>query len=229
MGSLYIFGDSYSTPNYFVEPQLSWWGLLAKQLDMPVCNYSWPGNNIDSIQHIVVSNRDQFNKDDFVVIGIPPKERLTIFKNDAVPKPVTHFDKNLVQTHISDVLTHQGLDQCTMHEMGKDMVNAYNVSWQEAKILKDIILLSHWLDSVVNKHIIVNLGVPFQPVTEWPTLKSLQEQALENKKILVFSNTYYSVNKDVHKPVDYDTWGWQGHHGAEGNALWYNSVLRTLL
>jgi hypothetical protein len=226
---LYIFGDSYSTPYYCVEPQQSWWGLIAKQLGLPVSNYSWPGNNIDSIQHIIVSNQDQFNKDDFVIIGIPPVERQTIFKKDAAPKSVTHFNKDVVQTHISDVLSHQGLDQCTMHEMGKDIVNVYNVSWQEAKILKDIIMLSHWLDSVVDKHLIVNLSVPFQQPTEWPTLKHLQDQARKNKNIKVFADTYYSVNHSVNKPVDYDTHGWFGHHGAEGNALWYNSVLRTMI
>jgi len=229
MGSLYIFGDSYSTPNFLVEPQLSWWGLLAKQLDMPVCNYSWPGNNIDSIQHIIVSSKHTFNKDDVVVVGIPPVERFTVFKDGAPAKEVVNFDNNLVQTHTSEVTVHHGLEQLTMHTASKETVDTYNRSWQEAQILKDMIFLSTWLNTVVDKHIIVNLGVPFQPVTEWPTLKSLQEQALENKKILVFSDTYYSVNKDVHKPVDYDTHGWFGHHGAEGNKLWYNSVLRKLL
>ena len=43
---------------------------------------------------------------------------------------------------------------------------------------------------------------------------------------IIFENTYYSVNyQDKIKPADFDTYGWQGHHGAKGNLNWYNKTL----
>jgi len=44
---------------------------------------------------------------------------------------------------------------------------------------------------------------------------------------VIFDNTYYSVNyQDRIEPVDFDQYKWHGHHGSEGNANWYNKVIK---
>tara|TARA_R110002167_G_scaffold117782_1_gene293950 strand:+ start:5 stop:694 length:690 start_codon:yes stop_codon:yes gene_type:complete len=229
VSKLYVFGDSYSTPDFCVDPKDSWWGLLAKEHDLPVSNYSWPGNNIDSIQHIIVSSKDMFNKDDVVVIGIPPVERITTFEAGTPSHQVIGFDNTLTRISTLEIPVHQGLKQATTHEMEKSTILAFSWVWQEAKILKDMIILSHWLESVVSNHLIVNLSVPFQPPGGMPTISYLQQQVLENKKMTIFSDTYYSINENVHVPVDFDTFGWHGHHGPAGNKLWYDTALKGLL
>jgi hypothetical protein len=45
----------------------------------------------------------------------------------------------------------------------------------------------------------------------------------------LFDNTFYSVNKDDGiRPVDRPGWpiNYVGHHGAKGNANWYNKVVK---
>lgn len=232
MSKLYIFGDSYSTPGFCVDPCDSWWGLLAKDLANNIegiDNYSWPGNNIDSIQHIIVANRDMFQHDDYVVIGIPPIERLTVFEHDSQPNQVIRFDRLINEFSRTRVLRHDGLKQLTRHQLGRQSVDLWNRSWQEAQILRQLITLSAWLDTIVDRYLIVNLSEPFQPLTQWSTLHSLQQQVSEHSGMLVFQDTYYSFNKDIVKPADFDTHGWFGHHAAEGNRRWYEGAIRPQL
>jgi len=229
MGKLYVFGDSYSTPGFCVEPQDSWWGLLTNDLARKIKgtdNYSWPGNNIDSIQHIIVANKDMFRSDDYVVVGIPPIERLTVFEHDAQPFHVTKFDTSLSEVCRSVVPRHNGLRQLTRHQVDRGSVELWNRSWQEAQILHQMITLAAWLDATVDHYLIVNLSEPFQPLTDWDTLANLQQQVLSHPHMIVFDNTYYSYNHNIIKPADFDTHGWFGHHGAEGNHRWYDGVIK---
>jgi hypothetical protein len=230
MSKLYIFGDSYSTPGFCVDLNDSWWGLMATDLSdkiEKVDNYSWPGNNIDSIQHIIVANRDIFRWDDYVVIGVPPIERLTIYEQDSHPNQVIKFSVTLDELSRSVVPRHDGLKQLTQHQVGKDAVKIWNRSWQEAQILRQLITLASWLDTIVENYFIVNLSEPFQPLTQWSTLNSLQQQVLDHPRMLIFSDTYYSFNKNIVKPADFDTHGWFGHYGADGNRRWYEKVIKS--
>lgn len=229
MGKLYIFGDSYSTPDFCVAPGDSWWGLIAQDLSNQikgVDNYSWPGNNIDSIQHIIVANRDMFRQDDVIVVGVPPIERLTIFEDDAQSYQVKKFNPSLDRVTHSIVPRHDGLRQITTHQAGRDLVELWNRSWQEAQILRQMIMLAAWLDKTVDRYLIVNLSEPFQPLTQWSTLSSLQQQVLDHPRMMIFEDTYYSFNKDIVKPADFDTHGWFGHYGADGNQRWYHGAIR---
>jgi len=217
MPKLHIFGDSYSTPGYYVEPRDSWWGLVAHDLQNQideVVNWSWPGNNIDSIAHIIVSNSEIFRPDDYLIIGIPPLQRLTMFNPDKEiwPKKVL-YDQNLLERDREDILCHRGLAQYVIHEMDKQYV-----------ILLDS-FISNQLDC--KKFVFLNLSVPFQPLTEWPVLNCLQKNAYANKRMILFDNTYYSVNLEKHQPADFDTHGWMGHHGPKGNHHWYESVVKS--
>jgi hypothetical protein len=232
VGKLYIFGDSYSTPDFCVEIEHSWWGLMARDLSSQiegVDNFSWPGNNIDSIQHIIVANKDMFRRDDTLMIGVPPLERLTVFEHDAREKQVMRFDAFLQEVSRSLVPRHSGLKQITRYQASRDLVELWNRSWQEAQILRQLVTLAAWLDTVVDRWIIVNLSEPFQPLTQWSTLSSLQQQTMTDDRMILFQDTYYSCNHEINKPVDFDTHGWHGHHGAEGNQKWYREILAPRL
>jgi hypothetical protein len=226
MSKLYIFGDSYSTPGFCVEPKDSWWGLLANKLNIEgVENFSWPGNNIDSIAHIIVANANLFNQDDYIVIGVPPIERLTVFENDATSKLYTKFDNKLHEVAKPQVPCHGGLKQLTRHQLGRQEIDQWNRSWQEAQILRQLITLIAYLEKITNRILILNLSEPFQPITGWVTLNSVQKQAYSDPRILIDHDTYYSVNYNVNQPADFETHAWFGHQGAAGNHHWFVTSL----
>lgn len=228
MARFHIFGDSYSTPGYCVEAKDSWWGLMATALSVDIIeNYSWPGNNIDSISHIITSGPG-FARDDYVVIGVPPIERFTIYDPESPAKQYHRFFKNFVEIDQPAITRHDGLKQVTTHQMGKEYVLMWDEhrSWQEAKVLRELFLLKQYIQGWTNNYLIVNLAEPFQEHTNWPPLESMQLKFRADPHSILFNDTYFSANKRRHLPVDYDTHGWHGHHGVDGNRHWFESVLK---
>lgn len=227
MSRLIIHGDSYSTPGFCVDPADSWWGLLAHVLKVDsVENYSWPGNNIDSIAHILVANSNLLRQDDYVVIGVPPIERLTVFEDGARSKQVIGYNHQLQERIRQEVPAHSGLRQLTRHQLGRQDVDLWNRSWQEAQILRQLITLVAYLETRVQNILILNLSEPFQPLTGWTTLNSLQRQAYNDPRMLLDQLTYYSVNYQINMPADFDTHGWFGHQGSAGNRHWFETAIR---
>jgi len=225
MSRLIVYGDSYSTPGFCVDPKDSWWGLMAQTLQVgTVENYSWPGNNIDSISHLVVAGAG-FSQEDYVVIGVPPIERFTVYDPDGQAPSKQRFFGNLAPMDQQPLGEHDGLRQVTTHQLGQSYVMSWNRSWQEAQVLRELFLLKQYILGWTPNVLIVNLAEPFQPSTEWLTLASIQRKFLADPCSILFNDTYYSVNKNVNCPVDFDTHGWHGHHGAEGNKLWFDTVL----
>lgn len=225
MSRLIVYGDSYSTPNFCVDPQDSWWGLMAQELQVSTIeNYSWPGNNIDSISHLVVAGAG-FSSEDYVVIGVPPIERFTVYDPDGEAPSKHRFFGNLTLMDKQVLREHDGLRQVTTHQLGQPYVMAWNRSWQEAQVLRELFLLKQYILGWTSNLLIVNLAEPFQPRTEWVTLNSIQQRFLGDPHSIIFENTYYSVNKNLNRPVDFDTHGWHGHHSAVGNRHWFNTAL----
>jgi hypothetical protein len=225
MSRLIVYGDSYSTPGFFVEPKDSWWGLMAAALQVDsVENYSWPGNNIDSISHLIVSGSG-FAIDDYVIIGIPPIERFTVYDPEGAEAKCHRFFGNLKVMDQKIVYEHTGLRQVTTHQLGQGYVMSWNRSWQEAQVLRELFLLTKYIQEWTQNYLIVNLAEPFQPETNWPTLGSIQRRFLADPHSILFTDSYFSVNKNINRPVDFDTHGWHGHHGPEGNQRWYDLVL----
>jgi hypothetical protein len=228
VSKLYIFGDSYSTPEFCVDPKDSWWGLLANAIGSKiegVDNYSWPGNNIDSIAHIIVANQDMFRPDDYIVIGIPPIERMTVFDPGARLKQVVKYDPKLNEVRRSMVPRHESLQQLTAHQLDRAVIELWNRSWQEAQVLRSILTLAAYIEKITTRYMFLNLAEPFQPATTWSVLQSLQQQTTKHRHMIVFENTYYSVNFNVNRPADFETYGWHGHHGTEGNKHWFNTAI----
>ena len=226
MSRLFVYGDSYSTPGFCVDVEHSWWGKMAQDLQVhSVENYSWPGNNIDSISHLIVAGAG-FSPEDFVVIGIPPIERFTVYDPTGEAPCNQRFFGNLVPMDQQVLREHDGLRQVTTHQLGQPYVMAWNRSWQEAQTLRELFLLTRYIQGWTNRYLIVNLAEPFQPRTDWPVLGSIQRRFLADPHSMIFDNTYYSANKNINRPVDFDTYGWHGHYGADGNQHWYNTCLR---
>jgi hypothetical protein len=187
-------------------------------------NYSWPGNNIDSISHLIVAGAG-FSQKDYVVIGVPPIERFTVYDPDGQVPSKQRFFGNLEPMDQQPLREHDGLRQVTTHQLGQGYVMAWNRSWQEAQVLRELFLLKQYIQGWTPNVLILNLAEPFQPKTEWPTLNSVQRRFLADPHSMLFDNTYYSVNKNVNRPVDFDTHGWHGHHDVVGNQHWFNTVL----
>lgn len=226
MARLIIYGDSYSTPDFCVDTKDSWWGLMAARLNVDsVENYSWPGNNIGSISHLIVGGAG-FSPDDYVVIGVPPIERFTVYDPNGQEPRCYRFFGNLAPIDQKVVYEHAGLRQVTTHQLGQNYVMSWNRGWQEAQVLRELFLLGRYIQGWTQNYLIVNLAEPFQPLTEWPTLRSMQMKFSADPHSVLFEDTYFSVNKNVNRPVDFDTYGWHGHHGSKGNKRWYDLVLQ---
>ena len=80
---LWVFGDSYSTPNVCVSPEESFWGLAASMLSVDtVINCSRPKISFDSVCQMLIGEQQRYNFNrDFFIIGLPPLERITVFDN----------------------------------------------------------------------------------------------------------------------------------------------------
>jgi hypothetical protein len=199
---------------------------MAQKLQVDtVENYSWPGNNVDSISHLVVAGAG-FSPEDYVVIGIPPIERFTVYDTEGQAPSKHRFFGNLEPMDQQVLKEHDGLRQVTTHQLGQSYVMAWNRSWQEAQVLRELFLLKQYVQGWTSKLLIVNLAEPFQPTTEWPVLNSMQRRFLADPHSMIFDNTYYSVNQHVNRPVDFDTHSWHGHYGADGNQHWYKTCLQ---
>ncbi len=233
MSKLYVFGDSYSTPGFCVDPKDSWWGLLAKDLEnniSQVKNYSWPGNNIDSIGHVMLNLAGQLEPNDYIVTAVPHLQRLTMFNpDDSKQYKSTVYNSMLVEQDTADVLCHTGLAQYSVRDMDRKFVNLWNPSWIEAQVLRHMLTMDCFLKQRVKNVLWLNSSVPFQPLTQWPVLETLQTMAQTADNFLLFDKTYYTVNNEKIKPVDFDSHGWFGHQGAEGNLAWYQQAVKPMI
>jgi len=234
MKKLHIFGDSYSTPNFCVKPEESFWGLIAKDLQADtIINYSHSGYSYSQIVHLLLNERHNF-QEDYFVIGIPPLVRLSMFvENNVLTKqPAKEFDKNFQET-IRDVESTTGViqfDYVDLFEQDKKFMAMVNHQWLEVEACNQIYLLHNYLSSRSAKFMILNLTIPFYFDEHWPVGKNIFTKVKNLKECVLFDNTFYSVNKDDGiRPVDRPGWpiNYVGHHGAKGNANWYNKVVKV--
>lgn len=228
---LWVFGDSYSTPYFKVEPPQSFWGLAAKHMGChSIWNCSWPGNSWMSVRHMLIAQQSQFDfEQDFFLIGIPPLERFTAFdnyKNTTYQAQV--FDVTSWAMTPSPIDCHTGL-QIVRYQDAKTMAIYEDRSWTETQLLSDIFLLTQWLDSCQARYVIINLNRPLSKDNYWGPTQFLLPFALAHPRCILFDRTYQSVNQGLIPPADFDQYGWDGHHGADGNRNFFESSLKDLL
>jgi hypothetical protein len=233
MNKLYVLGSSYLTPYLCVDPQDSFWGLAGKHLGVEqIINVSRPGNSFDSVCQLLIGMQNQYKynwKEDFFIIGLPPLERITIFDNhkDTQYKS-TLFNTDWLGTDTT-IEAQRGLVSKQFYGADQFLITHADRSWTETQILREIYLLTKWLDGVGANYLICNESKPLLEDNWWGPSEFVLKHAIDHDRCLLFKNTYYSVNYNIHKPADYDTYGWWGHHGAEGNKLYYETSIKDKL
>jgi len=222
---LHVFGDSYSTPDYCVEKAHSWWGRLAQDMDTPVTNWSWPTNSVECIVHTLFCNQQRINQQDKIIIALPPIGRTVAY--DEKTSTLEHaqiFNNDLdLQEHIP-VDSHSGMINVSITDIGKYHLMGWNMSYNQAVTIRNMLLLCEYFTQDIA---VVNASAPFLNDTQWTPLKAVLDK-IQNRNNFNLQDTYYSVNKGKHKPVDFDQWEWQGHHGEAGNNEWYTQVIKPM-
>lgn len=224
--NLWVFGDSYSSPGVCVDPKDSFWMLVAQYLGVDrTYNYSWPGNSLDSVIHMLLSDSDQYDwSQDFFLIGIPPLVRLTVVsKNDKLSyhRRIFNFDSEEIEQQM--ILCHHGLENLQFYN-DPTAVRFEDPTWTEIQACRSIFLLNSWLDSKNANYLIINLSKDFQDDSP-ATGKFLLEKSLNHPRNILLGNTYRGINFEINKPFDYDQYGWDGHHGPVGNKLFFEKSL----
>jgi hypothetical protein len=225
-----VLGDSFSTPNYCVDPQQSFWGLAAQDLNIKhIVNYSHPKFSLDHVIHILLNENFDFTNDYFL-IGIPPLIRYVAYSDhsDNVWHS-THFD-SIFNSNVEEITSLNKTQRYAFEEQfvnDKHGIDRFNAEWNDVQNIEKIFLLAQYLKSLGSKFMVINLARPVVYQDQWHAGKNIMAKTKNLIECIIFENTYYSVNlADQIKPVDYDMYGYCGHHGSIGNANWYNKILK---
>ena len=230
---LWVFGDSFSTPNLCVKSPESYWGLTASYLSIPtIKNCSKPVNSLDTVCQLLIGMQSEFDwKKDLFLISIPPLERITIFDNYKDTKYVGHtISTSDWSDKIFLVSAHNGLVSLQNFGNDKRLVIHEDRSWLETQTLRTIFLLTSWLDSIHANYMIVNVcGRDLDENNVWGPTEFLLPYCKKHPRCILFKDTYHSVNFNINPPADFDQYGWNGHHGAAGNKYFFEqSLLPTM-
>jgi len=226
---IWVFGDSYMTPNICVDPYDSFWGLTAKFLGVKaILNVSRPGNSLDSVEQLLIGLQTQFDwTTDLLLIGVPPLERITVF-DDHKNTPYTGMEIS-TDTWIDekfDVSCHRGLISLQNYGQDRQLILHNDRSWLETQVLRQLWLLTVWLDSKQAKYIVINLSKDLDTNNRWGPSEYVLDQMLEHSNCILFHDTYHGVNANINKPLDFDLYGWFGHHGPIGNRYFFDKSLK---
>jgi hypothetical protein len=227
-----VFGDSHSTPNVCVTPNESFWGLTASALGVDtVINCSRPKISFDSVCQMLIGEQQRYNFDqDFFVIGLPPLERITVFddyKDTALVSSV--FDTKTWQAQPSNVASHHGLINLQYKELDRLSVLISDRSWIETQVLRQIFLITKWLDSCNANYIVVNLSKNLDPNNHWGPSQCILDYCIAHNRCKLFDGSMYDVNLNINRPADYDNFGWWGHHGPAGNRHFFETSVKDKL
>lgn len=223
-----MFGDSFTTPDNFVKSQDSFWGLTADELGIEkIINCSRPVNSFTSVQHLLVGMSQQIDwQKDLVFVGIPPLERITVFDNHKNTHYAGHeIDATTWNCIKFDILNHRGL--LSLQNYGEDrlMIIHNDRSWVETDALRQIFLLTKWLDGIDANYLVLNLSRDLDIDNVWGPSEFILDYCKQHPRCILFENTYHGINIDINKPADFDEYGWNGHHGADGNQRFFEKSL----
>lgn len=229
---LWVFGDSYSTPDVCVSPEQSFWGLAAVTLSVnSVINCSRPKLSFDSVCQMLIGEQQRYDFDrDFFIIGLPPLERITVFddyKDTALASSI--FDTKTWQAETSDVASHHGLVNLQYKELDKLSILISDRSWIETQVLRQIFLITQWLDSCKANYVIVNLSKNLDPDNRWGPSQFILDYCINHRRCKLFDGSMYDVNLNINRPADYDNFGWHGHHGPVGNMHFFETTVKDKL
>lgn len=230
--TLYVFGDSYTTPGYCVDPKDSFWGLTASYANInTIINYSMPGHPWDGVKHVLASESKKIEwNSSLLLICIPPLERFLVF--DDFKNSTWHYHKyeNWVSSeHV--VECERGLIPYRHFDQAHEVAMFAERSLVETFALRDLFFIDQWLQRVNANYLFINLvGRDLDSKTHWSPSEFVLPYFLEHKNSILFENGYHSLNRqDNIKPADYNDYKWGGHHGPEGNANFFQKSLLSKL
>jgi len=225
---LWVVGDSYTTPGVCVDPKDSFWGLVAEHCNIPtILNCSREVNSFDSVNHLLISMQQQYNWNrDLFLIGIPPLERVTVFDDFKDTEYLGHEIDTATWSDTSfRINSHHGLVGLQNYGTDKTLVIHSDRSWLETQVLRNIFLLTAWLDSNNANYMIINLSKDLDIDNLWGPSEFVLPYAVNHPRCILFENTYHGVNLNINKPADFDRFGWTGHHGPVGNKHFFEKSL----
>jgi len=221
-----VFGDSYTTPKVCVSPDKSFWGLTAIELKIPlIMNCSRPVNSWTTVQHLVVGMSLEIDwNNDLVFVGIPPLERITVFDRYRDTEYLGHII-NTTTWHAEyfDISVHRGLESLQYYGNDQELIIHSDRSWLETDVLRQIFLISQWLDRMSANYMILNLSKDFNENNIWEPSSVVLPYCKSLQRSILFKNTYHGVNIGVNKPADSDAP--EGHHGPDGNRYFFEQSL----
>lgn len=224
--NLWVFGDSFATPGYCVEPQDSYWMLTAQALGVEtVYNYARVANSFEAVTHALVTDSIEYDWTcDFLLIGVPPVARLALVSKDTTYSHHRQvFDVNANKIEDQQVLCLHGIESISFYN-DPTAIRFEDPSWTQIQALRTIFLLNAWLDSKNANYLIVNLSKEYF-VDHPASGEFLINQCRVHSRNIIFDDTYYSVNFGINKPADFDQYGWHGHHGPDGNKHFFNKSI----
>ena len=229
--TLYVFGDSFSTPFYEVDPKDSYWGLLANHADIPnVVNYSFGGNAWEGVMQslIGVSSGIDFQTS-LIIVAIPPLERRLRFDNYQNTEHLFYtFNQNWDSFPVPNEHM-RGLEVLSGFRKGsvRDEISLFaDRSWLETVLMRELFLVTKWLDSIDANYFIINTNAKdLDKENFWGPSATVLPYMLDHPRMM-FEDTYHSINQEDNiQPADYGDHGWMGHHGPEGNANFFQKSL----
>ena len=229
---LWVFGDSFTTPDFCVSQVASFWGLTASYCNIStILNCSRPVNSFDSVCQILISEQNNYNwENDLFLIGIPPLERITVFDDYKDTPYYGHkIDTTVWKSNPFQIQSHHGLVGLQNYGADKQLIIYSDRSWVETQLLRNIFLLTTWLDSKNSNYILVNLSKSLDKNNVWGPSNFVLPYAINHPRCILFKDTYYEINLNINSPADFDLYGWSGHHGPAGNKYFFEqSLLPTM-
>jgi len=139
------------------------------------------------------------------------------------------FDTKTWQEETSNIISHNGLINLQYSELDKLSVLISDRSWIETQVLRQIFLITQWLDSCNANYIIVNLSKNLDYHNQWGPSQYILDYCANHSRCKLFEGAMYDVNLNINKPADYDKYGWYGHHGADGNQHFFETTIKDKL
>ena len=230
--NLWVFGDSYTTPHECVDPADSFWGLTAQWLNIPVVkNLSRRGASLESVSHLLITQQQQYDwQRDFFIVGIPPVQRFLACADDSkLEYRVKDFDTKTWAESSRAIVDHQGLRSFHGWELPKTVAVNRSSQYIETQTMREIFWITQWLSSHCANYVVVNLSCDLNKFNPAASAQFLLEYCVNHSNCILFDKTYYGINLDVHRPLDFDQYGWNGHHGAEGNKYFFEQSLKPYI
>lgn len=230
--NLWVFGDSYTTPYECVDPADSFWGLTAQWLNIPVVkNLSRRGASLESVSQLLITQQQQYDwQRDFFIVGIPPVQRFLACADDSkLEYSIKEFETETWTESSRAIIDHQGLRSFHGWELPKNVAVNRSSQYIETQAMREIFWITQWLSSHCANYVVVNLSCDLNKFNPAESAQFLLEYCVNHSNCILFDKTYYGINLDVHRPPDFDQYGWNGHHGAEGNKYFFEQSLKPYI